>query len=202
MFASVVVSLVASLSVQEQAPSSLDGVISSHSQQYAFQRPNPGIHFSPTGAARYAMQQGCIPHIMTGRPAGEFVSTAASGRRNAAPGQYTISTVVTLKEDPGGSCTIMAARGEPERLRAEMLGVFSEAGATSTVSLDTGVGSRDSNGNFRQELHCLTLNGRPLYLLMSSSTASNRPRLMASLGSDKNGDCATRGSTANRPQAR
>jgi hypothetical protein len=191
MFATVMSSILASLTMQ-QAGSALDGLLNAQVEAYAFARPNPGIHFSPSAGARYGMEQGCLPHVMTGRPAGDFIQTAAMSRGPRVEGQHNVTTAVTLKEEASGACTIIAARGDPEGLRAEMLTVFAAAGAVSEVRSDTGPGSSDSNGSFRQELHCLTLNGRPLFLLMSSSTARNRPRLMASLGPDPNEDCPTR----------
>ncbi|CAN5212145.1 hypothetical protein BH09PSE1_BH09PSE1_09330 [soil metagenome] len=188
---SVMLTSLAMVTFQQAAPSALEQAAQAQASAYTFARPNPGIHFSPSGGARYAMAQGCIPHIVTGRPAREFFQTAAMSRGDTA-GRHTVTNAVTLLEDPIGSCTLVVSRGDPEGLREEMLKVFDESGARRTVRSDTGAGSEDSNGSFRQELHCLTLNGRPLYLLMSSSSASNRPKLMASLGDDAAGDCARR----------
>ncbi|WP_312146259.1 hypothetical protein [Brevundimonas sp.] len=176
----------------QQAASPLDGLVDAQNEAYVFQRPNPGIHFSPTAGARYGMQQGCVPHVMTGRPAREFFQTAAISRGPKVDGQHTVTNAVTLKEEANDACTLIVTRGDPDELRAEMLTVFTQAGAVSEVRSDSGPGSSDSNGSFRQELHCLTLNGRPLFLLMASSTARNRPRLMVSLGPDPNGACRTR----------
>lgn len=176
---------------QVTPPSALEQATQAQARAYVFARPNPGIHFSPSGGARYAMEQGCIPHVVTGRPAREFFQTAAMSRDIGA-GRHRVTNAVTLQEDAIGSCTIVVARGDPEGLREEMLKVFDEAGARRTVRSDSGVGSRDFNGSFRQELHCIVLDERPLYLLMSSSSASNRPRLMASLGDDGKGECARR----------
>lgn len=191
MFAIILGSVLAGLAMQ-QAASPLDGLVDAQKEAYVFQRPNPGIHFSPTAGARYGMQQGCVPHVMTGRPAREFFQTAAISRGPKVDGQHTVTNAVTLKEEANDACTLIVTRGDPDELRAEMLTVFTEAGAVSEVRSDSGPGSSDSNGSFRLELRCLTLNGRPLFLLMSSSTARNRPRLMVSLGPDPNGACRTR----------
>lgn len=191
MFAIILGSVLAGLAMP-QAASPLDGLVDAQNEAYVFQRPNPGIHFSPTAGARYGMQQGCVPHVMTGRPAREFFQTAAMSRGPKVDGQHTVTNAVTLKEEANDACTLIVTRGDPDELRVEMLTVFTEAGAVSEVRSDSGPGSSDSNGSFRQELHCLTLNGRPLFLLMSSSTARNRPRLMVSLGPDPNGACRTR----------
>lgn len=191
MFAIILGSVLAGLAMP-QAASPLDGLVDAQNEAYVFQRPNPGIHFSPTAGARYGMQQGCVPHVMTGRPAREFFQTAAMSRGPKVDGQHTVTNAVTLKEEANDACTLIVTRGDPDELRAEMLAVFTEAGAVSEVRSDSGPGSSDSNGSFRQELRCLTLNGRPLFLLMSSSTARNRPRLMVSLGPDPNGACRTR----------
>lgn len=191
VFAITLSALLAGLFPQ-QPGSALDGLLNAQAESYVFQRPNPGIHFSPSGAARYGMQQGCVPHVITGRPARDFFQTAALSRGPRVDGQHSVTTAVTLKEEDNGACTIIVSRGDPEGLRTEMLAVFKDAGVESEVKADTGPGSSDSNGSFRQELHCMRLNGRPLFLLMSSSDARNRPRLMASLGPDANGDCRNR----------
>lgn len=191
MFATIMGSILANLTMQ-QPGSTLDGLLNAQAEAYAFRLPNPGIHFSPSAGARYGMQQGCVPRVMTGRPARDFFKTAAMSRSPQVEGEHIVTTAITLREEANGACTIIATRGDPDRLRAEMLTVLTEAGAVSEVKSDTGPGSSDSNGSFRQELHCLTLNGRPLFLVMSSSAARNRPRLMASLGSDPNGDCRNR----------
>lgn len=191
MFAAVLGSMLAFLTLQE-ASTALDGLINAQAETYAFARPNPGIHFSPSAGARYGMEQGCLPHVMTGRPARDFFETAASSRGRQVEGQHSVTNVITLKEETSGACTIIARRGDPEELRAQMLDTLRAAGATSQLKADTGLGPRDSNGGFRQELHCLTLNGSPLFLLISSSSARNRPRLIASLGADPNQTCRTR----------
>lgn len=190
ILAAITTSILIAMS-QVTPPSALEQATQAQAQAYVFARPSPGIHLSPSGGARYAMAQGCIPHVVTGKPAREFFQTAAMGR-NTGEGRHTVTNTVTLQEDASGSCTIVVARGDPEGLREEMLKVFDEAGAQRTVRSDSGAGSRDSNGSFRQELHCVVLDGRPLYLLMSSSSASNRPKLMASLGDDAKGECARR----------
>ena len=191
MLAAMLGSILA-ITTAPQASSALDTLARTQVDSYAFARPNPGIHFSPSAGARYGMEQGCLPHVMTGRPAREFFETAAMSRGPQVEGQYTITNAVTLKEEANGACTIIASRGDPEGLRVEMLAVFATTGALREVKSDTGPRSSDSNGSFRQELHCLNLNGKPLFLLMSSSSARNRPRIMASLGADPNGDCQRR----------
>lgn len=158
---------------------------------YAFTLPSPGIHFSPRAAAAYAIRSGCVPAVATGRPAIEFFRTAA-GSRKRDDGRYTVSTAVDLAEDGRGVCTVTAARGEPEQLREAVIVALDEQGAVRTVASDSGAGSRDSGGPFRQELHCLSLDGQPMFLVLSTSSASNRPRLMASLGRDTDGACRHR----------
>lgn len=91
---------------------------------------------------------------------------------------------MTLQQNPRGDCTVASDRGEPEDMRAILLKALDDLGAVRTVASDSGPGSQDSNGAFRQELHCLTLDGKPMFLVMSTSSASNRRPLMASLGAD------------------
>lgn len=186
VFAAVLGSVLAGLTMQE-AGTAIDGLLNAQVEAYAFARPNPGIHLSPSAGARYGMEQACLPHVMTGRPARDFFETATVARGPKGEGQYAVTNAITLKEEAQGACTIIARRGDPEGLRTEMLEIFSAAGAASEIRDDTG-----SNGDFRLELHCLTLHGKPLFLLMSLSSARNRPRLMASLGPDPDQTCRTR----------
>lgn len=155
---------------------------------YAMVRPSPMIHFSPTRAAAYAMGNGCVPAVMTGRPATEFFKTAAIRNVPEQEGLHQVSTRVTLLHT-GNTCTVTATAGDPEDLRTSVLETLDTLAATRVVRSDSGAGSRDSSGNFRQELHCLTLNGEALFLVMSSSSARNRAPLMASIGRDSEGDC-------------
>jgi hypothetical protein len=159
---------------------------------YAFARPSPMIHFSPNGGLAYALGNGCIPSVMTGRPATEFFKTAAMKINPEAPGRHEVTTRVLLQEEDTGGCTVTATAGDPADLRATVLATLDDQGARRLVISDSGEGSSDSNGDFRQELHCLTLNNRSLYLVMSSSSARNRARLMATVGLDSDGDCSRR----------
>ena len=117
---------------------------------------------------------------------------APSVRGREEQGRYTVSTSVYLQEETNGSCTIGSIRGDPEELREAVLKSLDDLGAARTTASDSGAGSRDSNGSFRQELHCLTLDGEALFLVMSTSSASNRPKLMASLGRDTEASCGRR----------
>ena len=173
---------------QVTPPSTLEQATQAQARAYVFARPSPGIHMSPSGGARYAMAQGCIPHIVTGRPAHEFFQTARFARATGE-GRYAVTSAVTLEENASGSCVLIVRSGDPEGLREEILKVFDEAGAQRTLRADSGEGTRDSNG-FRRELHCIVLDGRPLLLMMSSSSALDRPKLYASLGNRTEADCA------------
>ena len=155
---------------------------------YAMVRPSPMIHFSPTRAAAYALGNGCVPAVMTGRPATEFFKTAAIRSVPEQEGLHQVSTRVTLLQT-GNSCTVTATAGDPGDLRAAVLETLDGLNVTRSVRSDTGAGSHDSNGDFRQELHCLSLNGEALFLVMSTSSARNRAPLMASLGRDSGGRC-------------
>ena len=166
--------------------------MNAQAREYSLARPSPGIHLSPRAAAAYAMASGCVPAVMTGRPATEFFTRAPSARGRDEIGRYTVSTRVYLQEEPNGSCTVGAVRGEPEELREAVLKALDDLGAAKTTASDTGAGSRDSNGSFRQELHCMTLDGQALFLVMSTSSSNNRPKLLASLGRDTEASCARR----------
>lgn len=172
---------------QVTPPSALEQATQAQAHAYVFARPNPGIHLSPSGGARYAMEQGCIPQVMTGRPAHEFFQTARFARASGE-GRYAVTSAVTLEENTSGSCVISVERGDSEGLRDEMLKVFDENGAHRTVRADSGEGSRDSHV-FRHELHCITLDGRSLFLMMSSSSVPHRPKFWVSIGIDAEADC-------------
>jgi len=170
----------------------LTQAMNAQAREYSLARPSPGIYLSPRAAAAYAMASGCVPAVATGRSATEFFMRAPSVRGREEQGRYTVSTSVYLQEETNGSCTIGSIRGDPEELREAVLKALDDLGAARTTASDSGAGSRDSNGSFRQELHCLTLDGEALFLVMSTSSASNRPKLMASLGRDTEASCGRR----------
>lgn len=166
--------------------------MNAQARAYALARPSAGIYLSPRAAAAYAMASGCVPAVVTGRPATEFFMRSPSVRGREEIGRQTVSGRVYLQEEANGSCTVGSTSGDPEELREAVLKSLDDLGAARTTAVDTGAGSHDSNGPFRQELHCLTLDGQALFLVMSTSSASNRPRLLASLGRDANAGCTRR----------
>jgi hypothetical protein len=178
--------------MQEPTPPAdpLAEALTAQARSYQFTRPSAGIHFSPRAAATYAMTSGCLPAVITGQPAATFFETAM-GRSPDVDGRHTVSTAVSLLEQRA-ACTVTSDRGDPEELRAAILAALDEAGVRRTTASDSGAGSRDANGPFRQELHCLVVDGEQLFLVMSTSSARNRLRLMASLGRDGDGGCARR----------
>ena len=189
----IATSLVMAALIQAGGADALSAQIQAQARTYERMRPSPGIHFSPRAAAAYGMAAGCVPAVATGRPATEFFHTAPSGRGRDPEGMHSVSVTVALQQDAsGGACTIVAKAGDPEELREAILKALDDQGAVRTVASDTGRGSQDSNGPFRQELHCLNLNGQPMFLVMSTSSAVNRARLMASLGADTDGGCRRR----------
>ena len=110
MFAAVLGSILAGITMQ-QASTALDGLLNAQTEAYAFARPNPGIHLSPSAGARYGMEQGCLPHVMTGRPARDFFDTAAISRGPRVEGQHTVTSAITLKEEANGACYDHCAAG-------------------------------------------------------------------------------------------
>ena len=176
----------------QAASDPLAQAMNAQAREYSLARPSPGIHLSPRAAAAYAMAAGCVPAVMTGRPATEFFMRAPSARGRDESGRYTVSVPVYLQEETNGSCTVGSVRGDPDELREAVLKALDDLGAARTTASDTGAGSHDSNGAFRQELHCMTLDGQALFLVMSTSSANNRPKLMASLGRDTSASCTRR----------
>lgn len=156
-------------------------------------RPSSGIFFSTTGAVRYGVEHGCLPSVVSGLPARRFFVPSVFSRGPAeGPGRHQITATLTLEEDARGSCTLVSDRGKAPELRAAVLATLADMGVTDVVRQDSGPGSRDVNGDFRQELHCLTVDGQAFFLVMSTSTARNRRPLMASFGRDTDGSCHTR----------
>jgi hypothetical protein len=147
----------------------------------------PSINQSPSGAARYAMEHGCVPFVRDGTPVLKRMRPAFYSRRDT--NVLAVSTRVSLETGSRGECTIRSTHGDPQALRKAVLDALQSAGAQPRSIQDSGLGSRDSIGHFRQETHCLTLNGRPGYLVMSTSGERNRPKLQASIGVDSNGPC-------------
>lgn len=180
------------LGVTQTTSNPMAEALSAQARDYGLTRPSPGIHLSPRAAAAYAMTSGCVPAVITGRPATEFFTRAPSARGREEVGRYTVSVPVFLQEEPNGTCTVGSASGDPEDLREAVLKALDDVGATRTTVSDTGAGSQDSNGSFRQELQCLTLDGQALFLVMSTSSARNRRPLMASLGRDPDASCLRR----------
>ncbi len=188
MLLSIALAMALSAQAPQEGSDPLAEALRTQADHYAMVRPSPMIHFSPTRATAYALGNGCVPAVMTGRPATEFFKTAAIRSVPEREGLHQVSTRVTLLQT-ANSCTVTATAGDPEDLRTSVLETLDGLSATRIVRSDTGAGSRDSNGDFRQELHCLTLNGEALFLVMSTSSAPNRARLMASLGRDSGERC-------------
>jgi hypothetical protein len=151
------------------------------------------INFSPTEAVRYTVQHGCVPAVATGLSARRFLRPSAFSRGpDEGAGVHMITAVVALEQDERGACTVSSIRGDPEALRTAVLNTLSEMGVAQVTRSDSGPGSQDSFGPFRQELICLTLDEKPAFLVMSTSSARNRKRLMASFGLDTAGTCMGR----------
>lgn len=194
--------LTASMALQASAPppstpSAPDPVTAArqaHAQQPGDPaRPSSGIFFSPTGAVRYGVEHGCLPAVVSGLPARRFFVPSVFSRGPAeGPGRHQITSSLTLEEDARGACTLVSERGKAPELRSALLATLADMGVTDVVRQDSGPGSRDVNGDFRQELHCLAIDGKALFLVMSTSTARNRRPLMASFGRDTDGACQTR----------
>jgi hypothetical protein len=142
---------------------------------------------------RYGVQHGCLPAVASGLPARRFFVPSVFSRGPAeGPGRHQITSSLSLEEDASGACTLVSERGDAAALRAAVLATLAEMGVTDVVRQDSGPGSRDVNGDFRQELHCLTADGKPLFLVMSTSSARGRRPLMASFGPDVRNTCRPR----------
>jgi len=102
---------------------------------------------------------------------------------------------VEISEPIGAGCSLKVGFGKAQELRAMALEMLSQDGPVQTVS-DSGPGSRDSGGAFRQELLCLTLGGRPATALMSTSDDRKRFPLQLTLVAGPEKPCSPDAPTA------
>lgn len=178
------------------AQDSLSGALAAHAEAQVPDRPvrpPSGIFFSEPRAVEYGVRHGCVPAIASGLPARRFfVPSVFSRGPTEGPGKHQITASLSLEEDARGACTLVSERGKADELRQAVLTTLADMGVTDVVRQDSGEGSRDANGDFRQELHCLTIDGKAAFLVMSTSSARNRRPLMASFGPDAAGNCPRR----------
>ena len=96
---------------------------------------------------------------------------------------------VELSERNGPGCYMRVQQGDPDKLRAMVLDLLAAEARVETL-FDSGPGSRDSLGSFRQETHCAKVGGQTTAALISTSDHHKRPRLQLSLVNDSDGSCA------------
>jgi hypothetical protein len=144
---------------------------------------------SPTESARYALVHGCL----LARQKGVGLTQVPSHfiRLDKKTGAYRMMGAgrVELSQKNGSGCYMRVGLGDTDQLRVMVLGVLAAEGRVGKL-FDSGPGSRDSSGSFRQETHCATLGGKTTIALISTSNDRKRPRLQLSLVDDSDGSCA------------
>ena len=144
---------------------------------------------SPTESARYALEHGCL----AARRAGVGLAQTPNYfiRLDKKTGAYRMTGAgrVELSEKNGPGCYMGVEQGDPDKLRAMVLEMLAAEGRVGTL-FDSGPGSRDSQGSFRQETHCAKVGGKMTVALISTSDHRKRPRLQLSLVDDSDGSCA------------
>ena len=149
----------------------------------------PAVYRSETVATAFAVDQVCLAAITRSLPVREIYRPGLAMRGRSDDLRSHVQSFVWV-EERNDACTVVADRGDAAALRMQVADVLARRATQVRVLSDSGPGSRDSNGDFRQEAWCMRVDGQPLFLVMSSSEAPNRRRLMASFGLDRRGDCA------------
>jgi hypothetical protein len=151
------------------------------------QAPN-AVYRSETAAVAFAVEEVCLPSVTRSVPVRQLYTPGLFMRGRSNASRSHVQSFVWI-EDRNQACTVVASRGGAAALRAQVAEVLARRATRTTVLSDSGPGSRDANGDFRQESWCMRIDGQPVFLVMSSSEAANRNRLMASFGLDRGGHC-------------
>ena len=138
----------------------------------------------------YGLTAGCLPFLVEGGSIHERIERS-SGRTtlNGRPADRLHGRSTILIQEDGPGCYLVAPRGDPDRLREAVLATLRRVGGDPRVRFDSGPGSRDSLGAFRQESWCFAVDGRPAGLVMSTSSVRRRHAMQASLFIDRDGAC-------------
>lgn len=134
----------------------------------------------------------CIRSIVTGTPVRDLFDPGFLMRnREAEDGAIHVQSFVWMTEpaEPR-ACTVTASSGDRDDLREAVLTAFQSAGTEAHVLQDSGPGSRDSSGDYRQEAHCVSVEGQPLAAVLSTSTEDFRRPLLFTVLRDREGICA------------
>lgn len=137
---------------------------------------------SPTESARYALTHGCLAAV---RRKAKLADTPNAfillvDRKRGIYRMNGAGTVLMSDTPPQVGCYMRVMDGDPERLREMALSLLATEAPTPPL-VDSGPGSRDSVGSFRQESHCVTIGGRRMAVLISTSSAPRRPKMQLSL---------------------
>jgi hypothetical protein len=137
---------------------------------------------SSTESARYALTHGCLAAARQGVKLADapnhFIRLVDKKRgvyRMTGAGHIELSDT-----PPQVGCYTRVIHGKAEALRSMALELLAAEGPVRPV-FDSGPGSRDSIGSFRQESHCVRIAGRPWAVLISTSEERRRPAMQLSL---------------------
>jgi hypothetical protein len=143
---------------------------------------------SPTESARYALRHGCLAAARKGVGLAQ-VPNGFIRPQGAGVYRMTGAGRVELSNANGPGCYLRVGQGDAVQLRAMVLELLGAEGRLSPL-FDSGPGSRDSQGAFRQESYCVRVGGRSTVALLSTSDHRKRPPLQLSLVDDSDGSCA------------
>ena len=156
----------------------------------AAEAPKPGLRdqMDPVAGVRFGVSKACLPAVRSGSV--ESFGKLVPHKKTIYPGQtsYWVGPDVTISTN-GKSCTVRSIDGRAEALRQAVLESLQAAGAAPASAFDSGAGGQDSAGLFRQERYCMTLDGRPAWLLMSTSATRGRIPLQATMALETDGRC-------------
>ena len=144
--------------------------------------------------ARFAAARVCLP-VLRGEAGGLQDAVGKSGFAwKRVPGSFALvgTTPNHVQMTPRGGCYFRMDRGDGEKLRLAVLGALTAAGAGPLAenAFDSGPGSRDSAGPYRQERYCLDGQAKRLPLAIVISTGARpHPALQMTLLAANDAPC-------------
>ncbi len=149
---------------------------------------------SAVDMTRFAAARVCLPVLKGEASLGDAVGKSGFVWKQV-PGSFALvgTTPNYVQLTPRGGCYFRINRGDADKLRLAALSALAAAGAAPLAdnAFDSGPGSRDSTGPFRQERYCLDgeAKGLPLGVVISTAKGGRRPALQMTLLAANDGPC-------------
>ncbi len=156
---------------------------------------------STTESIEAALVSGCLPYLVEGGSIYDRLRDANTARGGKLNGKRAArlygSGDVQIQETDTGGCYLrvvgaMSNTGVPDaaRFRQAALDILTSAAGPLQLRSDSGPGFNDPIGKNRQESYCVTLRGRPAWLVISTSSAvMTKAILQVSMGWDSENIC-------------